>query len=101
MPRYNPARGGHAPGHLRQAFLDYLDERDNHPSLDDAIEAGTEDRTLRWLIGQLWNCSDILPSGSRMTLKDWYPQDQECWTYGRTVRLLAQDLRQTPERQER
>src|SRR5688500_11322676 len=24
--RYQPGRGGHAPGHLREAFLDWLDE---------------------------------------------------------------------------
>lgn len=47
-------RGGHAPSHIRQAFLD-------------AVDASTEEgwkplEGLGWVLGQLWNCIDILPS---------------------------------------
>jgi len=53
-------RWGHAPGHLREAF-------------DEWVEAGADAKTVTvgyaeavmptaWLLGQLWNCRDIMPS---------------------------------------
>jgi hypothetical protein len=61
MSRYHPARGGHAPGHLRTMFCEYL-ERGEVPvdELYDPADAG--DDPERWLTGQLWDCTDILPS---------------------------------------
>jgi hypothetical protein len=47
-PRYNPARGGHAPSHLREGFAETVEE--SRP-----VDAAT--------IGKLWNCIDIMPSG--------------------------------------
>ena len=53
MPyKYRPSLGGHAPGRLRSAFLDWMEDPDGD----------NEDRyPLRWLIGQLWNCTDVMP----------------------------------------
>jgi hypothetical protein len=57
---FDPRLGGHAPGQIRRAF-------------DDWVEAGMQDldvgaelfddgpKPLRWLLGQLHNCTDILP----------------------------------------
>lgn len=62
---YNPSRGGHAPGHLRDAFVEYLDsEQYQDGKLDITVLVGEEEREkpLRWLLGQLWNCTDIMPS---------------------------------------
>ena len=53
--RFNPARGGHAPGHLRDWFINYVETGELD---EEMVEQG---RTLRWLFGQLWNCSDIMP----------------------------------------
>ena len=52
-------RGGHAPGHLRDALLAYLDEDTD----SDTVTVGYKERKmpLRWLIGQLWNCTDVMP----------------------------------------
>jgi hypothetical protein len=68
-PRYNAARGGHAPGHLRGAFCDWADAvydwDDVRRAAVDPLVVATEDGRqcpLRWLIGQLWNCTDIMPS---------------------------------------
>lgn len=57
--RYRPNLGGHAPGHLREAFLEYL----NGDPDSETISIGYEEKAmpLRWLLGQLWNCTDILP----------------------------------------
>jgi hypothetical protein len=46
-PRYNPARGGHAPSHFREGFAETVEE--SRP-----VDATT--------IGRLWNCIDIMPS---------------------------------------
>jgi hypothetical protein len=62
--RYHAPRGGHAPGHLREAFLEWLQESIHSPSeapLPSMVEVGDEPRPITWLLGQLWNCSDILP----------------------------------------
>jgi len=58
--RYNPARGGHAPGHLRDAFCDW---RQFPCDLDDLVSIGDygDRRPVRWLLGRLWNCTDIMP----------------------------------------
>ena len=66
--RYEANRGGHAPGHLREAFEDYLELENpfNQPySLTKKVvvaDWGKEKKvSLNWLLGQLWNCTDTLP----------------------------------------
>ena len=70
--RYKANRGSHAPGHLREAFEDYLESDDpcsrpwNKPrqySLTEEVMVGEEKKkaSLGWLLGQLWNCTDVLP----------------------------------------
>jgi hypothetical protein len=53
--RYKQNRGGHAPGHLREAFIESLYNDDPMVEVDDI------QRSIEWLCGQLWNCSDIMP----------------------------------------
>ncbi len=50
-PKYTPARGGHAPSHLREAFEDAIGYLD--PTIPPAAVA---------LTGRLWNCTDTMPS---------------------------------------
>ena len=54
---YKPNKGGHAPGHLRDAFCVWIEEENSSLTikLDDELQP------LIWLLGQLWNCTDILP----------------------------------------
>jgi hypothetical protein len=61
----DPDGGGHAPGHLRAAFTDWVEQRTVAPEDDDLQTAyiDNEPRSIRWLIGMLWNCTDTLPSG--------------------------------------
>jgi hypothetical protein len=79
--KYQPSRGGHAPGHLREAFEWAVEA--SYPNIQEDWYKHMEDdevllffnpekekwwNTLslkekgRWLIGQLWNCTDIMPS---------------------------------------
>ena len=58
--KYKPNRGGHAPGFLRDAFQEWVEEEDQEKNtviIDDA------EKPLQWLCGQLWNCTDVLPNG--------------------------------------
>jgi hypothetical protein len=48
----------HVPGHLREAFCEWA-ETPGEPPAD--VEIDGEERPLRWIVGQLWNCSDIMP----------------------------------------
>jgi hypothetical protein len=61
MP-YNPCRGGHSPGHLRDGLYQYisgeLDEYDP-PRL-----------SFERLTGLLWNCTDIMPGDVRETVSE-------------------------------
>ena len=69
--KFEASRGGHAPGHLRESFDACFS---GHVSEPWYVPLGKEGMLLnatwegldlkqraRWLIGQLWNCSDILP----------------------------------------
>ena len=53
--RYKPNRGGHAPGHLRDAFAEAVET-------ERAVELDGIMRSPHWLAGQLWNCTDVMPS---------------------------------------
>ena len=77
--RYRPSRGGHAPGHLRDAFEESAPG--NYPIAGprelDLEQLVGEDvfydgpRTLRWLIGQL-NCTDtMLLWGRKYPVSGW------------------------------
>jgi len=55
---YHANRGGHAPGHLRGAFAEWAEE-----GLRGAPRIDEDPIDTRWLIGQLWNCTDVMPSG--------------------------------------
>jgi hypothetical protein len=79
MP-FRANRGGHAPGHLRDAFENAIDESGKHsddwypylgdeqpvffydPRMQDRWDQLSPRERGRWLIGQLWNCTDIMPS---------------------------------------
>ena len=54
--KYRPNRGGHAPGHLREAFQSWLNS-----DREETVEIDEKTVPLHRLIGQLWNCTDILP----------------------------------------
>jgi len=57
MSKFNASRGGHTPGHLREAFIDFVEEGEiNTDSFDDPSQA-----ELSYVTGQLWNCTDVMP----------------------------------------
>lgn len=79
--KYKPNLGGHAPSHLREAFWEYLDSTDNNSTV---VEVDGDVKPVKWLLGQLWNCTDIMPASGCYDL-DMPPGS----TYAQAVRKLA------------
>lgn len=103
MP-YLASRGGHAPGHLRELFLTQIENADTdapwdglgavgqeilHGKRAEAWEKQTDRQRWDWLMGQLWNCTDILPSASRSELSFVDPTGG-VYTYAQAARALKQ-----------
>jgi hypothetical protein len=58
--RFEPRRGGHAPGHLREAFVDWVDGGAEAETV--VVGYAETEMPIGWLLGVLWNCPDIMPS---------------------------------------
>jgi hypothetical protein len=92
---------GHAGGHLRDALLDALDHNEDwwkSIEMDFYRERHilwwsrlSEKRRAEWLLGQLWNCTDIVPSLTRRQVMEWF-DEPEPFTYAQLTRLLKRDL---------
>lgn len=97
--------GGHAPGHLREAFrvsieedddlvLEDFWEREGKQAWWDALDAG---QRRSWLYGRLWNCTDTLPSDLRSAVRDRLDEPPPPWrglgSYGAAVQALARQER--------
>jgi hypothetical protein len=103
MPQPKGFRGGHAPGHFRQALLDALDR-----GLAASGETGedvlsfysaakqewwkklTGQQRTRWLLGHLFSCGDILPGNAARDLGDVL--DKPVGTYAQACRGLIKEL---------
>lgn len=59
---YTAARGGHAPGDLRDAFEEAIDAYEvwNVGEPEPSVELREQDVPISKVFGLLWNCSDIL-----------------------------------------
>ena len=80
--RYDPRLGGHAPGHLRDAFTEWVED-DGAESATVPVGSAGDERSTEWLIGQLWNCCDCMPRDLCAELN--LPQGS---TYAQGVRSL-------------
>ena len=97
------SRGGHAPGHLRDALLDCFEGQVSkpwykplgesealvfrHQEMQAAWDVMGLKQRAQWLIGQLWNCTDVLPSMACENL-----DIQRGSTYAQAARKLKADL---------
>lgn len=93
--KFQANRGGHAPGHLREWFEQYIeaDQKIEGDVKEEIVEYLTQRRiALRgrsieeWLLGQLWDCTDIVPSALRSSVA--LVTDAEHFTYGAAARAL-------------
>lgn len=94
-------RNGHAPGHLREAFVVVVEAMleggdENEPIFwDPRTQARWESMPLhkkaRWISGRLWHCTDIMPWQLCDTLGLRHGS-----TYARGARLIREMLRVDP-----
>jgi hypothetical protein len=57
--KFDARVGGHAPCHLREAFQSWIDGGMGSENV--TVGDSEEIRSIEWLLGQLWNCTDVLP----------------------------------------
>lgn len=60
--KYQANRGGHAPHDLREALHEFINHYwlSGNP-LPPIVYVSGVPKSLTWLLGQLWNCTDLLP----------------------------------------
>lgn len=70
--RYNPARGGHAPNDIRDAFLEAIEafEKWKDGESEPTVDVDGSDIPISQVCGLLWNCTDILPGAAVVSLRD-------------------------------
>jgi hypothetical protein len=88
----------HARGHLRDEFLELVEE-------DDYLQNQEKMRSMMRICGKLWNCSDIIPSSTRSDLDDLFElcfddyQFKRVYTYAQAARKMREILKlPVPER---
>jgi|ERR1700694_1796215 len=89
MHHFSPSHGGHAPGHLRDLFCGWSET--GSVQLEKLSQPPKVPEPLDWLIGKLWNCTDIMSSDVRAELRqrlDPWDQDPEMFTYGQAARRI-------------
>ena len=92
--KYRADQGGHVSGHLREAFVMLLDlgKSEEVLYLDDIVDRGEfiydrEETSARWIIGQVWNCTDFMPGPACADLD--LPQGS---TYAQGARRLKERM---------
>ncbi len=94
-------RGGHFPGHLRDAFVDAADamrEADGRDALvrarvriDDWRTGEERHYTLPQIFGMMWNCTDIMPSLLCNEIGDINDAIRPGCTYAQGARALKRE----------
>jgi hypothetical protein len=100
MPYYHGRRGGHAPGHIRDAFCEavhaFMGWDGTGPEPTVALEVNYEPQpvTVSTMCGLVWNCSDVLPGELFRWLRDDLPDDDapRIQTYGAAARAMRRRL---------
>jgi hypothetical protein len=90
---FSPSRGGHAPGDLRDSFIDSVDviEQWDASQPEPTVELRGHQVPVTRIIGLLWNCSDILggpvcrPINGMVRRPDSFPSGA---TYAQAARQL-------------
>ena len=109
MPILKRSRGGHFPGHLREAFEQAVDEfhgfwpyplteksrkgiADSRIAIDDWRFGIEQQFTLGETFGKLWNCTDIMPQDMCALIADFDETIRPGSTYARGARVLRREF---------
>lgn len=94
---YTAARGGHAPGDLRDAFIEAIGAYElwNTGEPEPTVEVREHQVPIGKVFGLLWNCSDIMPNRICSMVAD-LDQDGEIKrrTFGAAARWLKGQIRE-------
>jgi hypothetical protein len=90
---YNPPRGGHAPGDIRDAFGEAVDAYEAwiDGEQEPTIEVRDQELAISAVCGLLWCCTDIMPSSLYTQIRDlfrWPAEMPQRRTYAVGARLL-------------
>ena len=94
---YKPGRGGHAPGDIRDAFLEAIEAyeawEDGDP--EPCVEVRGRPMRLSEVCGLLWNCSDTMPGIDARHLEGMLRDlEASCGSYARAARALKHAIGQ-------
>lgn len=90
-------RNGHAPGHIRSAFLDAVEayaawnDGEPEPCVDVDVRYEPRPTPIGRVCGMLWNCSDIIPGDAFDTLEGC-GVDVHRRTYAACARALKYEI---------
>jgi hypothetical protein len=98
MSNYRIGMGGHAPGHVRDAFLSAIEAYADwngigpEPTVEFEVHYKPRPIPISKVCGLVWNCTDILPGGAWDELigNDVLPGQR---TYASAARALLTRLR--------
>jgi hypothetical protein len=98
MRNYKIGMGGHAPGHVRDAFLSVIDAfvdwdlTGPEPTVEFAVHYEPRPIPISKACGMVWNCTDILPGGAieALTGSGVEPKSR---TYAASARALRSRLK--------
>lgn len=92
-------RHGHAPGHVRDAFLAAIDafeawdwqRGEPEPKIDYQIHYEPREIKISQACGLVWNCTDVLPGDYARYLADFGLQRQTYAAAARTILAAIKD----------
>jgi len=94
--KFDASRGGHAPGHIREMFEQMFDGYDWEKDEGEIFYHDGKMVSPQWVIGQLWNCTDIMPSSLCAATRDFcddYDKDlMQGSTYAQGARFLKDNI---------
>lgn len=96
---FRPSRGGHAPGDVRDSFLEAIDAfenwNDGDPEPVVTVREGAV--AISAVCGLLWNCRDTLPGDAFQQLchhARWKEDEPRRQSYAAAARFLKEQIRQ-------
>jgi hypothetical protein len=89
---YDPRRGGHAPGDVRDAFIEAIDAYQGwRTGPEPTVELREQQVTISQLCGLLWNCQDTLPSHEYDVIRGM-ADTPPAGSYGGTARWMKAEI---------
>lgn len=92
---FNPSRGGHAPGDVREAFRDAIESFESwfDGEAEPVVKLRGTDMSLIDITGLLWNCTDTMRVDDARSIIDMMPFPERDSLKGNGTATYAQGAR--------